>query len=87
MHSEELNALLEKLCLLPSETEWVEFKSNYLSSEEIGEYLSALSNSACLRRKSKGYLVFGIENNTHIIKGTTFDPTKEKGKGNQDFQI
>jgi ATP-dependent DNA helicase RecG len=87
MNVEELKSLLEDLCSLPSETEWVEFKSNYLRSEEIGEYLSALSNSACLHRKPKGYLVFGIENNTHVIKGTTFDPTKEKGKGNQDIQI
>jgi len=87
MNAEELNALLEELCLLPSETEWVEFKSNYLSSKEIGGYLSALSNSACLHWKPKGYLVFGIENNTHFVKGTTFDPGKEKGKGNQDILI
>ena len=87
MDTEKLKALLEEPCLLPSETEWVEFKLNYISPEEIGEYLSALSNSACLRWKPKGYLVFGIENNTHIVKGTTFDPGKEKGKGNQDIQI
>ncbi|MCK4825433.1 putative DNA binding domain-containing protein, partial [bacterium] len=87
MNLQELKALLEELCSLPSETEWVEFKYNYLSPEEIGKYLSALSNSACLHRKPKGYLVFGIENNTHIVKGTTFNPGKEKGKGNQDIQI
>ncbi len=87
MNGQELKALLEELCFLPSETEWVEFKLNYISPEEIGKYLSALSNSACLHWKLKGYLVFGIENNTHIVKGTTFDPGKEKGKGNQDIQI
>ena len=27
-----------------TETEWLEFKSNYLSNQDIGEYISALSN-------------------------------------------
>ncbi len=36
---------------MPNETEWVEFKQNFHSCEEIGEQISALSNSACLHRQ------------------------------------
>jgi ATP-dependent DNA helicase RecG len=53
----------------------------------LGEYLSALSNSACLHCKPKGYLIFGIEDKTHEVKGTRFNPAKKKGKGNQALQI
>ena len=56
-----MNRLLEVLVAQPKESEWLEFKHNFHSEEEIGERLSALSNSACLMDKSFGYLVFGVE--------------------------
>jgi len=56
----------------------MEFKLNYVHPEEIGEYLSALSNSACLRSKEKGHLVLGIENETHKVVGTRFKPAQRK---------
>lgn len=43
----QLLALLKELCSLPKETEWVEFKRN-ADIKVIGEYISALSNSAAL---------------------------------------
>ena len=55
-----LQSLIRELSKLPSETEWVEFKSNYQEPQMIGEYISALSNSATLWGKPKGYLVWGI---------------------------
>lgn len=45
-------ALIELVDILraeDTETEWLEFKSNYLSNQDIGEYISALSNGAALR--------------------------------------
>ena len=78
MNDPELTSLLQELISLPNETEWVEFKLNYVRPEEIGEYLSALSNSGCLHNKEKGYLVFGIQNQTHKIVGTSFKPTCKK---------
>ena len=65
MNSNDLNRLLDVLVALPKETEWVEYKANFHSEEEIGERLSALSNSACLLDKSFGYLVFGIEDKNY----------------------
>ena len=43
---EYLVGLLHELRQLPKETEWVEFKCNNANPEEIGEYISALANSA-----------------------------------------
>jgi len=82
---EELKNLLDELRGLPSETEWVEFKVNNDNPEEIGEYIVALSNSACLHQKDYGYLVFGIENKTHAVKGTSFRPRKTK-IGNEELE-
>jgi ATP-dependent DNA helicase RecG len=83
MNAAELHALLDRLRAEPRETEWLEFKTNRYEPQLLGEYLSALSNSACLYGKPRGYLVFGIEDETHNVVGTTFDPAAEKGKGNQ----
>ncbi len=51
----------------------------------IGEYISALANAACLKYKPKAYLLYGIEDGTHEVVGTSFDPYTEKGKSNQDL--
>lgn len=83
----ELTRLVNTLREEPDETEWLEFKENNYEPQLLGEYLSALSNSACLHRRSKGYLVFGIEDKTHEVKGTSFNPAKVKAKGNQDLNI
>jgi len=42
MNDPEFTYLFQELISLPNETEWVEFKLNYVRPEEIGEYLSAL---------------------------------------------
>ncbi|HKM54979.1 MAG TPA: RNA-binding domain-containing protein, partial [Isosphaeraceae bacterium] len=66
--------------------EWVEFKYNNSNPQEIGEYLSALSNSAALHRQPHGYIVWGIEDGTRAVKGTTFKPHRQKGAGNEDLE-
>lgn len=50
----------------------MEFKLNFHSNKEIGERISALANGACLSKKLNGFLIFGVEDKTHNIKGTTF---------------
>ena len=83
--SEELGALLVQLAALPEEAEWVEFKTNHKDPEEIGQYLSALSNAAALKHKPAAYLVWGVEDKTHRLVGTTFRPRRTK-KGNEDLE-
>jgi ATP-dependent DNA helicase RecG len=78
-------ALIDRLRALPTEIEWVEFKRNRYESQAIGEYLSALANASCLANQPRGYLVFGIDDATHAIATTDFDPYAAKGKGNQDL--
>lgn len=82
MSDKELQILLSELRSLPNETEWLEFKLN--NAEELGEYISALSNSACLHDKAYGYIVFGIDDKTHRVIGTNFNSDR-KGKGNEDL--
>lgn len=83
MNTADLTALLDRLRAEPRETEWLEFKANRYEPQVLGEYLSALANSACLLGMPRGYLVFGIEDGSHAVVGTTFDPPAEKGKGEQ----
>lgn len=83
MNTADLTALLDRLRAEPRESEWLEFKANRYDPQAIGEYLSALANSACLLGKPRGYLVFGIEDGTHAVVGTSFDPQTEVGQGNQ----
>ena len=85
MDDKGLEFLLKDLISLDKETEWVEFKTNNCSPDKLGECISALSNSACLHNKEHGYLVFGIENETHKILGTKFKPTQDK-IGSQEIE-
>jgi ATP-dependent DNA helicase RecG len=85
MNPAELQAKLDELLRLPAETEWVEFKHNNDHPEEIGEYLSALANGAALHGKRTAYMVWGVEDGTHTVLGTTFKPRLAK-KGNEELE-
>lgn len=85
MIQRKLETLLKDLQALSKECEWAEFKVDYWEPQEIGEYLSALANSACYHQQKCGYLVFGIEDETHRLVGTKFKPLHEK-KGNQELE-
>ena len=82
---EYLRSLVRELAKQSSETEWVEFKSNYNDPQSIGEYISALSNSAALSGKPKGYLIWGVNNDNHRIEGTSVQYRKIK-KGNEELE-
>lgn len=71
MTEESLKKIIDQLRVLPFETEWVEFKENRCEENELGEYISALANSACLHEKEKAYLVFGIKDQNHLVVGTS----------------
>ena len=77
---EQLLSLLRELCRLPHETEWVEFKHNNATPQMMGEYISALSNSAALVGKQSAYMVWGIEDEDHKVIGTTFKPSSARHK-------
>ena len=82
---ERLSGLVDELRKLSSETRWVEFKEDNSNPNDIGEYLSALSNMAALEGKESSYLVWGICNETHEVVGTSFRPRKAR-KGNEELE-
>lgn len=85
MNPEELQHLVEHLRSLPLETEWVEFKHNKADPQEIGEYVSALANAAALHRQDHAYLLWGVEDGSHELLGTTFRPRQVK-VGNEELE-
>ena len=77
--------ILEQLRRGTNESTTVEFKSNLSDPKAVGEYISALANSAALDGHDRAWLVWGIEDGTHAVKGTSFDPFHAKGEGNQSL--
>jgi len=92
MNDIELIELLEQLLKEPEEQTWLEFKTNVaeqgasVTPVGIGEYISALSNGACINNKDYGFLVLGVEDKTHNVVGTNLKPSEYK-IGNQDFEL
>ena len=82
---EYLAGMVRELCRLPSETEWVEFKGNNSNPETIGRNISALANGAAINGKTSASAIWGIEDETHAIVGTTFFPSDTK-KGNEPLE-
>lgn len=69
-----------------SELPWIEFKDSYGDPNGIGEYISALSNTAALFNQEHAFLIWGIDNETHELTDTSFDP-EEKKVGNQSLSL
>ena len=79
------NSIVNDLLKYPNETEFLEFKGNNQKPEEIGEYISALANSAALIGQVSGYIIWGVSDDTHKIVGTTFQPSQSK-VGNEELE-
>ncbi len=83
MENNELKILIDELRLLTKETDWVEFKSSTIKpNEKLGDYISGLSNAACIHHQPFAYLVLGIDNNNHHLTGTNYS-FKTLKKGNR----
>ncbi len=79
-------ALIDELLALPAETAWLEFKGNNGDPEMIGKRCAALSNSARIEGQDIAYMVWGIEDGTHAVTGTDFNPDLKK-VGNQGLPL
>jgi ATP-dependent DNA helicase RecG len=62
-----------ELCAYDDEQEWFEFKENWFQAEELGEYISAISNAAAFHYKEMGYFIWGVNDDTHEVVGTRFN--------------
>jgi ATP-dependent DNA helicase RecG len=83
MDSTTLINLIDRLRNQRHENAVVEFKSNWDKPEDIGQYISALANTAVLDGKDRAWMIWGIEDQTHVVRSTRFDPSAAKGEGNQ----
>lgn len=74
-------ALIDELRALPAETPWLEFKGNNSDPEMIGKRCSALSNAARIEGRDCAYVLWGIEDGSHAVIGTDFNPDTKKMGG------
>ena len=78
--------LINELRAQPTETQWLEFKSSNTDPDMIGKRCSALSNAARIEGRDCAYMVWGIEDGSHAVTGTNFNPDS-KSVGNQAMQL
>lgn len=67
---------LNELLRYDYEKEWLEFKENWFEPNELGEYISALSNAAAECGRRFAYFIWGVNDETHEIIGTSFNPDR-----------
>ena len=86
MDATALHATLDILRNLPHKQAVVEFKLNLSDLDKIGAYLSGLANTAALQGRDRAWLVWGIEDESHRVMGTFFNPFQQK-IGNQSLHM
>lgn len=69
----DLEKKVRELIAYPNERNWFEFKENWYEPSALGEYISSMSNAAALEGEEYAYFVWGVTDDTHEIKGTTFN--------------
>lgn len=82
MSSDRDIALVDQLRREPAEAAWLEFKTNNSDPDMIGKRCSALANAARIDGRDLAYIIWGVEDGTHQVVGTDFQPD-EKRVGNQ----
>ena len=80
-----IDLLVKELCKLPKEIGWVEFKHNNSDPMMIGQDISALANTATLKDRDYVYMVWGIDDDTHDVIGTSVRLSLQK-KGQQELE-
>ena len=63
--SSMINSIIEECRLQGNELPWIEFKENNCDPQMIGEYISALSNTATLFGRSNAFLIWGVSDDSH----------------------
>ena len=76
MTPDQLCLLLDELLALDPETEWVECQHNQTAPEMIAESISAIANAAVLLGRDTAYIIWGIEDGSRYVEGTSFQPSQ-----------
>lgn len=80
---EDLLQLVNQLVARAAESQTVEFKESNDDAFMIGKDISALSNAAAMEGQDYAYMLWGVDDATHDIIGTTFNPLAAKHKGQE----
>ena len=75
------NEIISECLAYEGEREWFEFKENWFEKDQLGEYISSLSNSAAILGKECAYMIWGITDLDHKIVGTSFKYDDDVNKG------
>ena len=87
MQNHDFVELVYTLQALSAETSFCEFKQNFHDPDKLGTLISAISNAASLAGERNGYIVWGVEDQTHKIVGTSFDIQKAVANGKQPLEL
>ncbi|NMM94970.1 ATP-binding protein [Bifidobacterium oedipodis] len=80
---EDLIQLIDQLIARSTESQTVEFKESNDDAFMIGKDISALSNAAAIEGQDYAYMLWGVDDATHEIVGTSFNPLAAKHKGQE----
>lgn len=86
MDDTKLTQIVKFFCNQPSEKPHVEFKQNNADSKTIGKNISGIANVLTKDKIPRGYIIWGIADDSHEIIGTTFNPETKK-VGNEDLLL
>ena len=68
-----IKKIMNKLLEYEDEQEWFEFKENWFQPDQLGEYVSAISNVCAYLGLKEGYFVWGVNDENHKVVGTSFN--------------
>ena len=54
----DINKILNECLSYDDELEWVEYEENMFVIDDVGQYISALSNSAAILGKPNAYMIY-----------------------------
>ncbi|MBP5979936.1 MAG: putative DNA binding domain-containing protein [Halomonas sp.] len=75
--------LVNELLAQGAETDWLEFKKDNVEPSMIGARCSALANAARLVSKDIAYMLWGIDDVSLQVIGSSFNPDTQKANGQE----
>lgn len=86
MDNTKLQQIVRHFAAQDAERAHVEFKVDNADPKTIGENISGIANLLTKNNIPRGYIIWGVEDDSHSIVGTTFNPNTKK-VGNEDLLL
>jgi len=75
---ENLTFVYRDIMKRPIDTEWIKICNHISTPQEIADLIPLISHATALAGMDHGYVVWGVENETRQVVGTSFKPYLEK---------